>query len=149
MSESSDALFKVWEEQQSEIRHMQTQRAMLTNAIIVVAVAGIGFVVQRGLTASMLGVTLPLAGLGLYGALASAKYYEMIRNCERRAKILIDRIDESIAGLDLDSVFVEASRQRRLETSRFIYFSQMHRLWIGLHLSVALTGGVLSAVAIA
>jgi len=67
----ADILFKLYEEQWTQVRHLEDQRATVTNLIVVIASAILGFIVQQGLSIEILPVSLLLIVLGVYGALTS------------------------------------------------------------------------------
>ena len=73
MTPPADALLAFWGEQREQLRQSESQRATLTNYVLVLATALIGLVVQQHLDRR----TLPLAALivviGCYGAISAAK----------------------------------------------------------------------------
>src|ERR1700733_7818455 len=73
MATDSDVLLAYWQEQRNQARHSEDQRATLTNLILIISAATLGFLSQWGWTLRSLSITVPLVFLGLYGAIASAK----------------------------------------------------------------------------
>jgi hypothetical protein len=76
-----DVLLKLYDEQWTQVRHLENQRATVTNLIVVIASAIIGLIVQQGLSVEILPVSLLLIVLGVYGALSCDNYYERIQVC--------------------------------------------------------------------
>jgi hypothetical protein len=75
-SDYTDVLLNEIDRQWSQAKQSEDQRAALSNFIVVIAVAGQGFIVDRDFPRRALVVAVALAVLGLFGAIASAKYYE-------------------------------------------------------------------------
>ncbi len=53
MADTSDIMFKMIEEQRFQARQSEDQRATLTNYVVVIAAAILGFPVNRGLVKEM------------------------------------------------------------------------------------------------
>lgn len=70
MADSSDVLLELWKDQRDQMRQLENQRATLTNIVILVVAAGLGFIAQSGPGPTMHAVTLPMMPLGSYGAWA-------------------------------------------------------------------------------
>lgn len=62
MADGIDVLLDLWKEQREADRQTENQRATLTNIIIIVVAAGLGFIARSGLRPTMLVVTLPMRG---------------------------------------------------------------------------------------
>ncbi len=75
-SDQGDAVLAYWREHREQLRQSETQRAVLTNYVLVIASALTGLAVQNKLAHQ----TWPLAVLvflvGVYGAATVAKYHE-------------------------------------------------------------------------
>ncbi|MER5228265.1 MULTISPECIES: hypothetical protein [Streptomyces] len=69
MAGKTDVLLAFWQEQRDFDRQIENQRVTLTSIVIVSA--GMGFLAQKRLRPPMLVVTVPMAALGIYGAMAS------------------------------------------------------------------------------
>lgn len=89
MADSSDVLLQHWNEQTEQSRQCEDQRATLTNMILLVGSAALGFIAQRGLDRYMLLVTVPLVVVGLLGAVAFQ------RNSMRDLGCTTDRLEGS------------------------------------------------------
>jgi len=143
MADSSDVLLQHWSEQAEQSRQCEDQRATLTNMILLVGSAALGFIAQRGLDRYMLLVTVPLVVVGLLGAVASAKFYERFRLHNRQARRITDQLAAFLPDLAVDDAYTEARTQHYAQY-RFLTKIRLHHLWISLHLAIAATGFVLT-----
>ena len=71
-----DTLVAYWSEHRAQLRQSESQRAVLTNYVLVVAAAISGLVVQQRFRIRTLPLSVLVVLIGLYGALAAAKYHE-------------------------------------------------------------------------
>jgi hypothetical protein len=148
MAAPESALVAYWSEQRAQLRQSESQRAVLTNYVLAIAAALSGLVVQQrfGL------LTLPLSGLvmliGLYGALAAAKYHERANYHLGQARALTNALVQSGELPDNDALLDQARRDHYQEYPR-LYRVRLHWLWTGLHLGVAAYGLVLVIVTLA
>ncbi|MGW3888329.1 hypothetical protein ACWD69_06555 [Micromonospora chokoriensis] len=117
----------------------------MTNMILVVAAAGLGFIAQKGLEPSMLIVSGALILIGTYGALASAKYYERFRLHLREAGAIREKIDEIYADLKLGELADTMSREQAAEFPHLIRVP-LYGVWISLHVGIAVAGTLLSVL---
>ncbi|MFE7778510.1 hypothetical protein ACFU5O_32455 [Streptomyces sp. NPDC057445] len=147
MADRVDVLIELWKDERQQALQAEGQRAALTNIVIVVVAAGLGFVSQKRLGPSLLVVTLPMMLLGLYGALSCLKYRERFSlhsSQARRLRIELGRIDPTFS--------IEAGRQetKRRHRSRFSFLVKirLYALWVAIHAGVAVIGGILSICAL-
>lgn len=135
----SQVLLSLCDQYWEEIRHTENQRATLTNLVILVSSATLGFLVDRGPSAA----TYPLGGLlillGGYGGAMTLKLYERFRFIQSRLDHLYRQLDE----LNPDARFLEwranADNEHRLAFPRWSNV-RVHHLWLALHLAIALAG---------
>jgi hypothetical protein len=140
-----DALLKLYEEQWTQVRHLENQRATVTNLIVVIASAILGFIVQQGLSVEILPISLLLIVLGVYGALTSEKYYERIQLCIKRSTVFRDQIDKIQPEMNLAQIMKDFNTQHKERFPRLSKIS-LRSLWFFLHLAIALGGLALSAI---
>jgi hypothetical protein len=76
VADHADILLEYWKEQRTHARHTESQRAALTNLILLIAAAGLGFVAQQGFRETSLIVSVLLSLLGVFGVVITWKYYE-------------------------------------------------------------------------
>ncbi|HEX6480312.1 MAG TPA: hypothetical protein VF043_15850 [Ktedonobacteraceae bacterium] len=94
MSDTTEFLMRMAEENWAQARHTEDQRATLANLIVVIASIDQGVLTQIGFIKSALPLTILLIILGIYGALASAKLYKRHQHHINRARPLRKRLDE-------------------------------------------------------
>jgi len=76
VTKPEDALLEYWKEHREQLRQTETQRSVLSNFVLVI-VAGIGgLIVQQHFVLHTLPLSFLILILGLYGALAAAKYHK-------------------------------------------------------------------------
>ncbi|MEU6470697.1 hypothetical protein ABZ927_22960 [Streptomyces massasporeus] len=143
MADDVEVLLQMYQEQHNQARQLETQRATLSNLIIVVASAALGFTAQHGLEMIMLIVTLPLVALGGYGALACLKYHERSVLHHRAARRFSLRIEERLPSLLINDGWAELHEQQLLRFPK-IFKIRLYALWITLHIGVAVSGAILS-----
>ncbi|MER5889136.1 hypothetical protein ABT160_35375 [Streptomyces sp. NPDC001941] len=145
MADETDVLLELWKGQREEARQLEAQRAALTNIVIVMAGAALGFLAQQGgLQLSSLGVTVPMFVLGGFGAVASAKYAERWVVHAGLADAFRREVGLRHPGLDLDAV-VAANRVERQALFPRVHRIKIWLLWVLLHSAVSLGGLLLSA----
>lgn len=131
-----------WKEHREQLRQSENQRAVLTNFVLVI-VAGIsGFVVQQHFSLRTLPLSVLIVVIGLYGALAVAKYHERANYHLSQARALT-RVLVETGGLVDSSALLEEVRQVHYGEYPTLGRLRLNWLWIGLHLGVAVYGTVL------
>jgi hypothetical protein len=145
MADSTDILLEYWKDQRTQARNTESQRATLTNIILLIVVATLGFIGQQGLREAMLPLTISLIVLGLFGAAASAKYYERYRLHIAQA-VQFSRLLGDPALLPDYEDTLDGVRAAHAERYRWTSKIRLNKMWIALHLLVALTGLVLTAI---
>jgi hypothetical protein len=145
MAESA-AVLAYWAEQRAQLRQSESQRAVLTNYVLVLVTAGTGLILQQEFRLRTLPLALLLAALGGYGALASAKYHERADYHLGQARALT-RVLVGLNALPPDTELDE-QRLRHYSEYRLLSRIRLHWLWTGLHLAIAGYGLVLAAVVV-
>src|SRR4026207_1895475 len=79
MADRSDFLWGMYQEHTTQGRHHESQRASLTNYIIVVAGGLVAFIANRDVTKVKWPIATFLIIIGLFGAFFTAKQYERFR----------------------------------------------------------------------
>ncbi|WP_371598308.1 hypothetical protein [Streptomyces sp. NBC_00564] len=145
MADETDVLLELWKGQREEARQMEAQRAALTNIVIIVAGAALGFLAQQdSLQASSLGVTLPMFFLGTFGAVASAKYGERWAVHSGLADALRHEVGLRHPALNLTGIVAANSAEHRAEFPRILRL-KIWALWVVLHSAIS-AGGLLLSV---
>jgi hypothetical protein len=117
----------------------------MTNFIIVIAAVVFGVIVEMDFDIRALPLALVLTVLGTYGALACAKLYERWQLHVRRARYWLRRIDELCPNaqvIDLQEIAESEHYARYGRLTRL----RLHRLWVALHIFIALSGLACSVV---
>lgn len=143
MADGNDVLIELWKEQREQARQIENQRAMLTNIVILVVAAGLGFVAQKGLQPSVLVVTLPMMLLGSYGALACMKYRERSALHCAQALSLRTKLGALYPSLSIERGWADTYRAQQARFPR-LFRVRLYALWVALHAGVAVVGGVLT-----
>ncbi|MGM9381199.1 hypothetical protein [Streptomyces antibioticus] len=144
MANEPDVLLELWKGQREEARQMENQRAALTNIVIIVTAAALGFLTQQeGFEASTLGLTLPLCALGTFGAVASAKYGERWAVHSGLADSLRQQLGLRYPEINLPLLIAENHEEHRAEFPR-IFKLKIWVLWVVLHASVGVASLFLS-----
>jgi uncharacterized membrane protein YdbT with pleckstrin-like domain len=76
MPEPENAVLAYWSEHRSQLRQSESQRAILTNYVLAIAAAISGLGIQQHYRTQTLPLSIMVVLIGLYGALAAAKYHE-------------------------------------------------------------------------
>lgn len=147
MADDTDVLLKMFDENWTQARHLENQRATITNLVVIIASAILGFIVQKGLSIEILPITILLIVLGVYGAVTSEKFHERIQLSINRALVFRNRIDE----LHPDSKLVQLNNEFETQhKKRFPRLSKirLHYFWVYMHLAFSLGGLILTIIAL-
>jgi len=136
MADEVDVLLKFCDEQWTQCRQLETQRALVTNFVITIAAASLAFIGTKGFVEASLPIGGFLIFLGLYGAVTSEKLYERWQFTRNRSRYWRKRIDE----LKPDTRLLELQNQADREYSHRLQHVRLHWLWACLHLSIAVIG---------
>jgi hypothetical protein len=145
VSSPEDAVLAYWHEHREQLRQSENQRAVLTNYVLVIVAAISGFIVQQHFAIRTLPLSVLIVVIGLYGAVAVAKYHERADYHLLQARALTRVLIDSGALADHDSVLQEFRQQHYRKYPR-LYRLRLNRLWTGLHLGVALYGIILIVI---
>jgi len=142
MTAPEDAVLAYWNENRAQFRQSESQRAVLTNYVLAIAAAISGLVVQQHFRMLTLPLSILVVLIGLYGALATAKYHERANYHLDQARALTKVLVQSGALPDSDPIL---SQYRTAHYQKYprLYRIRLHWLWTGLHLGVAAYGLVL------
>jgi hypothetical protein len=134
-----------WREHREQLRQSENQRAALTNYVLVITAAISGFVVQQHFTLRTLPLSFLIIIIGLYGAVAAAKYHERADYHLLQARALTRVLVEAGVLADHDTVLTEYRQQHDRKYPR-LHRLRLNRLWTGLHLGIAVYGVVLAII---
>jgi hypothetical protein len=138
-NEVTTILLNEIDRQWSQAKQSEDQRAILSNFIVVIAVASEGFMVSKDFPKRALVVAISMIILGLFGAVASAKYYERFRMSMTRVGRLREKLDDMYPDLGLDETEEKADLKH---ASRYSVLSalRLNFLWSILMLGIGLLG---------
>ena len=135
MSVSTEAVLALWTEQREQMRQSESQRAVLTNYVLVIAAGLSGLVAQQRFAPSTIPVCVLIILLGLYGALSAAKYGERANYHLSQARALVKTlVAAGVLGPDTE---LDDARQQHYRAFPRLYKIRLHWLWTGLHMGVA------------
>jgi hypothetical protein len=148
MADQVDVLLEYWKEQRAQARHTEVQRAVLTNLILLIVAASLGFIAQQGLRRTALAVSILLILLGIFGVMTTVKYYERYNHHIEQAKEFSLQIARLYPGCDHEAILAPVRARSDAKIGRFGLL-RLYRLWIALHFLVALIGFTLTIVILA
>jgi hypothetical protein len=145
MADDTNILLKVYEMQWGYMRQMEDHRVQITNIVLLITSAIMGFIGQRGLSFDVLPLTELLIALGIYGAIVASKQYERWDFFRERLEAMERRFDQAHPGLEINKLWQEAND---IHVKHFARLSKirLHQLWIVLHLAIAAAGVILTLI---
>jgi hypothetical protein len=147
MADPGDIMLEYWKDQRTQARNAESQRATLTNIVLLIVIATLGFVGQQGLREAMLPLTISLIVLGVFGATASAKYYERY-NLHIAQAIRFSKLLGDLSLLPDFEDTLNPVRTDHADRNRWMSRIRLNKMWVALHLLVALTGLALTVIII-
>ncbi|MEU4089461.1 hypothetical protein [Streptomyces aureus] len=148
MSEvSQEAIRAYWKEHREQLRQCETQRSTLTNLLLVITAALSALIVQQQFSTYVMPLCLFVALIGAYGAVTVSKYFERASYHLSQARALTKDLVE-LGALSSDERLVRARADHYLQFPR-LHRIRLHRLWVVLHLAIALYGLSLFGVCVA
>lgn len=142
MSERDEAVLAYWKEHREQLRQSENQRAVMTNFILVITAGISGFVVQQHFSVRTIPLSVLTVVIGLYGALAAAKYHERAEYHLSQARALT-RVLTSSGALPDSRVTLEEYREAHYGKYPRLSRLRLNWLWVVLHLGIAAYGIVL------
>jgi hypothetical protein len=146
MADITDVLLHTIDKQWSQAKQSEDQRATMTNYIIVLAIGLEGFIVQRQFDRGSPPLAVVIIFLGIYGAIASAKYYERFRLSVDRVRVIRGELDKLHSGAMLQSLEEKADELHEKHHPRLVKL-RLHTLWLMLHLLICI-GGIIDLIVI-
>ncbi|GCE18620.1 hypothetical protein [Dictyobacter kobayashii] len=147
MSETTDILINVAEQEFAQAKQSEDQRASITGLIVVVASAIQGGLTQTGLTRSALPLTLMLIAIGTFGALASIKLYERFRRHVRLKFLIRQRLEELYPDTKLQAL-LDLTRKEQQKDFPFLRGVRLYLIWVWLHFFIIILGIIYTIIAL-
>jgi hypothetical protein len=88
MSDPAELVLAYWREHRDQLRQSESQRAVLTNYVLIIVAALSGFIVQQQLKPATLPLSVLITIIGVFGAIAVAKYHERAEYHLTQARVL-------------------------------------------------------------
>ncbi|MFB7777744.1 hypothetical protein [Streptomyces bauhiniae] len=148
MAEVSDeAIRAYWKEHREQLRQCETQRSSLSSLLLVITAALSALIVQQKFSTSVMPLCLFVALTGVYGAVAVSKYFERASYHLTQARALTkDLVELGVLGSDEGLVRARVDHYQHFPRLHRI---RLHRLWMILHLAIALYGLCLLGICVA
>lgn len=141
MTNDTDFLLKIYEEERTQARHTEEQRATITNFVILISAAIIGFFATKGVDKNSLMLAVLLVFLGVYGAIFCSKLYERWFFHIRRSR----EIREHIVDLHHDTEIrelLDSAVKKHKEEYPLLYKIRLHNLWVLFNIMITVIGFV-------
>jgi hypothetical protein len=139
MADDTDVLIKYCDDTRQEMRHIENQRATITNMIIVISSFIVGYLAQRPLDLAMLPISLIMVFLGIYGIVITSKLYERHQFAQNRIDHWTKHIDKLHPKSNLLKLRSGADQEHAVQFPKMSKV-KLNRLWIILHLTIMLVG---------
>lgn len=135
-----ESLWKMLQEEYTHARQHQTQRATMTNIVLVVASALIGLICfDKHLSISDTPASVMVVVLGIFGAVFSVKFQERYSCHRKRAYTIRNRIEE--LDPECNFTFLEkTANDKSKEEFPILSRYSLRYFWILLHVSILLVG---------
>jgi hypothetical protein len=145
MSEPADVVLAYWRDHRDQLRQSESQRAVLTNYVLIIVAALSGFIVQQQLRQAALPLSALITIIGVFGAITVAKYHERAVYHLSQARVLTRTLVEAGHLPDHDGHLAQARAAHYGNYPR-LHRIHLHRLWTGLHIGIALYGTTLTII---
>jgi hypothetical protein len=147
VNQSETAVLAYWGEHRDQLRQSETQRALLTNYVLVIAAALSALVVQQRFAAETLPLSVLITLVGVYGAVSVAKYHERAEYHLTQARALTRVLTDMGALADRD--LLDEFREQHYARYPRLHRIRLHSLWTGLHVGIAAYGVALVTITLA
>jgi hypothetical protein len=142
-----EALWKMYSEHCTHVRHHETQRSSVASSFVAIAGALVGLITfDKEVTMHDIPAALLLLGLGVFGAFFCAKQWERACMHTERSRFYRNKIDELLPGVDIRALKQEADKSHNSNFPR-LHTLRLHKFWIALYLLIALLGAALTIIA--
>ncbi|MEU7368920.1 hypothetical protein ACFW9V_25310 [Streptomyces hygroscopicus] len=143
---SEEAIRAYWKEHREQLRQCETQRSTLSNLLLIITASLSALVVQQKFSTYVMPLCLFVAMTGGYGAVAVSKYFERASYHLSQARALTkDLVELGVLGSDEGLIRARADHYRLFPRLHRI---RLHRLWVILHLAIALYGLCLFSICV-
>ena len=139
MADDTDVLINYCDEARQEMRHIENQRATITNISILISSVIIGYIAQQKIDLTLLPVSALMIFLGIYGMIFTSKLYERHQFAQSRNDQWTKQIDKLKPKSNLLKLRATADREHAAQFPRMSKV-RLNRLWMILHAFIMLVG---------
>jgi hypothetical protein len=139
MADDTDVLIKHCDEARQEMRHIENQRATMTNMTILITSVIIGYIGQHPLDLALIPVSVLMIFLGAYGIVFTSKLYERHQFAQSRIDHWTKYIDKLHPKSNLLKLRTMADQEHAAQFPKLSKV-RLNRLWIILHATIMLVG---------
>ena len=147
MDEDAEVLIEFIKQEWEQERQIENLRATTTNWVIVLTVAIIGLIVDKGLSRMTLPLAVLLMVVGFYGMLISMKLYERFSFHTARVREWRKRVDQLHPDAQLLKLRRAAHEEHAIKHPRFVRL-RLYTIWNWLHFLVFFAGVGLTVAAV-
>ena len=146
MADTRDVILSMLDKQWSQAQQSENQRAAMTNYVLIIFGGLQSYIIQRGYDEPSLVLAVAMLLLGVWGTLASAKYYERFRLSTCRIGRWMEKLEELDPNTTLAAV---EQRADAIHTGRYprLHKMRLHSIWNSLHIAMIIAG-VLNTLAV-
>lgn len=146
MTETTEILLHMMEQQLLQAKQSEDQRSNLTNIIVLIAAAIQGVLTQTGFAKNALPLTITLIIIGVFGVVATAKLYERFRyhyEVMRQMRKQLETLhpDTAIRAC-LDAAWQEHIKKYPITSTKV----RLHIIWAILHILIIALGIIYTIV---
>ena len=148
MADDTDVLIKHCDEAEQEMRHIENQRATITNMSILISSVIIGYIAQQKLDIALIPVSTLMIFLGIYGMIFTSKLYERHQFAQNRIDHWTKQIDKLQPKSNLLKLRDIADKEHAAQFPRMSKV-RLNCLWMILHTFIMLVGiGITALISI-
>ncbi len=145
-TDTTDYLMHEVEENWTQSRQSEDQRAILTNVIVIIASITNGVLTQTGFNKNALPLTILLIILGFYGAIANAKLYERHQFHVHRARKLRERLEELCPESHVRKLLNDAGEEHYAKYPVLAKNIRLNKIWLVFPILIAVLGVIYTII---
>jgi hypothetical protein len=140
MKDEAELLWRMCNEEYSQARQHETQRASMTTIGVTLSVAAIGFITfDSKLSAIDLPLALIVVGIGVFGFFFTLKHYERFQFHIERSRVYRGKLEGFYPAADIGSLRSWAESKHKKKFPR-LFQIRLYWFWLGIHASIGLLG---------
>jgi hypothetical protein len=146
-SEDTAVVLQLWREQRAQARQCENHRAIMSAIVVLICTAATtgGIVDRTAALRTLFSGTVVV--FGAFGAMICHKYYERHQMHMTEAQALRRQLSLLRPALDIERSWRDARHEHSVRHP-LVYRLRLHQLWVAVHLSIAIFGGILLAITI-